>query len=169
VKPAIVVQRYGRAISGGAELHARHIAEHLARHAEVDVLTTYASDYMTWRNEPGPAHERINGIPVRRFHVEHERDLVAFSRRSARVFQNRHSLADELRWLDAEGPTSPALVNHIAAHAESYDFCLFFSYRYYQAYHGARAAASRAVLYRRRNAIDDRPGDVSAAFRAFAL
>jgi glycosyltransferase involved in cell wall biosynthesis len=62
------------------------------------------------------------------------------------VFQNRHSLADELRWLDAEGPTSPALVNHIAAHAGSYDFCLFFSYRYFQAYHGARAAAGRAVL-----------------------
>jgi len=146
VKLAVVVQRYGQTISGGAELHARYIAEHLAPHAEVDVLTTYASDYVTWRNEPGPAHEHIHGIPVRRFHVEHERDLVAFSRHSARVFQNRHSLADELRWLDAEGPTSPALVNHIARHAESYDFCLFFSYRYYQAYHGARAAAGRAVL-----------------------
>jgi glycosyltransferase involved in cell wall biosynthesis len=146
VKLAVVVQRYGQAINGGAELHARYIAEHLARHAEVDVLTTYARDYVTWRNEPGPAHERINGIPVRRFHVRHERDLLAFSRQSTRVFQQQHSLADELRWLEAEGPASPALVNHIAAHAESYDFCLFFTYRYYQAYHGARAAASRAVL-----------------------
>ena len=146
MKLAVVVQRYGQAISGGAELHARYIAEHLARHAEVDVLTTYASDYVTWRNEPGPAHERINGIPVRRFHVKHERDLLAFSRHSARVFENSHSLGDELRWLDAEGPTSPALVNHIAAHADAYDFYLFFSYRYYQAYHGARAVASRAVL-----------------------
>lgn len=146
MKLAVVVQRYGQAINGGAELHARYIAEHLARHAEVDVLTTYASDYVTWRNEPGPAHERINGIPVRRFHVEHERDLLAFGRQSAHVFQKRHSLADELRWLDTEGPTSPALVNHIAEHGKSYDFCLFFSYRYYQAYHGARAAAARAVL-----------------------
>jgi glycosyltransferase involved in cell wall biosynthesis len=146
VKLAIVVQRYGQAINGGAELHARYIAEHLARHAEVDVLTTYASDYVTWRNEPGPPQERINGIPVRRFHVQHERDLLAFSRQSAQVFEKQHSLVDELRWLDAEGPTSPALVNHIAAHAELYDFCLFFSYRYYQAYHGARAAAGRAVL-----------------------
>ena len=42
VKLAVVVQRYGQAINGGAELHARYIAEHLARHAEVDVLTTYA-------------------------------------------------------------------------------------------------------------------------------
>ena len=43
VKLAIVVQRYGPAINGGAELHARYIAEHLARHAEVEVLTTCAT------------------------------------------------------------------------------------------------------------------------------
>ena len=51
VKLAIVVQRYGPAINGGAELHARYIAEHLARHADVEVLTTCATDYVTWRNE----------------------------------------------------------------------------------------------------------------------
>ena len=31
VKLAVVVQRYGQAINGGAELHARYIAEHLAQ------------------------------------------------------------------------------------------------------------------------------------------
>jgi glycosyltransferase involved in cell wall biosynthesis len=146
VKLAVVVQRYGHGINGGAELHARYVAEHLSHHAEVDVLTTFASDYITWRNERGPASEQINGVPVRRFPVEHERDLLTFSRHSSRVFEQPHSLADELRWLDAEGPTSPSLVSHIAAHAITYDFCLFFSYRYYQAYHGARAAPGRAVL-----------------------
>jgi hypothetical protein len=40
VKLAIVVQRYGADINGGAELHARYIAEHLAKHVEVEVLTT---------------------------------------------------------------------------------------------------------------------------------
>ena len=37
MKLAIVVQRYGLEINGGAELHARYIAEHLARHTEVEV------------------------------------------------------------------------------------------------------------------------------------
>jgi glycosyltransferase involved in cell wall biosynthesis len=146
VKLAVVVQRYGQAINGGAELHARYVAEHLAAHADVEVLTTYASDYVTWRNEPLPEHERINGVPVRRFRVDYERDLLAFSRRSRDVFEHRHSLSDELKWLESEGPTSTALVRHIAEHAASYDFCLFFSYRYYHAYHGVRAAADRAVL-----------------------
>ena len=54
VKLAVVVQRYGADINGGAELHARYVAEHLARHAEVEVLTTCARDYVTWRNELPP-------------------------------------------------------------------------------------------------------------------
>jgi glycosyltransferase involved in cell wall biosynthesis len=146
VKLAVVVQRYGRHINGGAELHARYIAEHLARHAEVEVLTTHASDYVTWRNEPGPAAEQVNGILVHRFPVDHERDLIAFSEQSKHVFERPHSWADELRWLDIEGPTSHALISHLAAHGRQYRFCLFFSYRYYQAYHGARAVSDRAVL-----------------------
>jgi len=146
VKLAVVVQRYGPAINGGAELHARYIAEHLARHAEVEVLTTCATDYVTWRNDLPPGTETVNGVSVRRFRVKHERDPLIFGRRSERVFERPHSLGDELDWLDAEGPTSPALVEHLRNHGDTYDFCIFFSYRYYHAYYGARATAARALL-----------------------
>lgn len=146
MKLAIVVQRYGLAINGGAELHARYIAERLARRADVEVLTTCALDYVTWRNELPAGVEQVNGLPVRRFRVKRERDPIAFGRSSARVFDEQHSLSDELAWLDAEGPTSPALVEYIAKHAADYDFLIFFSYRYYHAYHGIRAAAARAIL-----------------------
>jgi glycosyltransferase involved in cell wall biosynthesis len=146
VKIAVVVQRYGQSVNGGAELHARYIAEHLARHGQVEVLTTCATDYVTWRNELPAGVEQVNGVPVRRFKVKHERDPLVFGKRSDRVFEQRHSLGDELDWLDAEGPTSPALVDYIAKHAADYDFCLFFSYRYYHAYYGSRAAGSRAIL-----------------------
>ena len=146
MKLAVVAQRYGQAINGGAELHARYIAEHLAKHAEVDVLTTCATDYVTWRNELPPGVERVNGVAVRRFPVKHERDPTLFGRRSTRVFERRHSLNDELAWLDAEGPASSALIDYIRRSHAAYDYCLFFSYRYYHAYHGARAAAPRAIL-----------------------
>jgi glycosyltransferase involved in cell wall biosynthesis len=146
VKLAVVVQRYGAAINGGAELHARYVAERLARHADVEVLTTCASDYVTWRNELRPGVETINGIPVRRFPVRHARDAGRFGRWSARVFDETHSVGDELAWLDAEGPSSPRLIRYLAASRERYDHFLFFSYRYYHAYHGARAVADRAVL-----------------------
>ena len=146
MKVAVVVQRYGPSVNGGAELHARYVAEHLARHGEVEVLTTCARDYVTWRNELEPGVEQVNGIPVRRFRVKHERDPLLFGKRSDRVFEQRHSLGDELDWLDAEGPTAPALVDYVAKNAADYDYCLFFSYRYYHAYYGARAAGARAIL-----------------------
>jgi glycosyltransferase involved in cell wall biosynthesis len=146
VKVAVVVQRYGQAINGGAELHARYIAEHLARHGEVEVLTTCAADYVTWRNELEPGVGQVNGIPVRRFRVKHERDPRLFAKRSDRVFEQAHSLGDELDWLDAEGPTSPALVDYVAKHSAEYEYYLFFSYRYHHAYYGTRAAGGRAIL-----------------------
>jgi len=146
VKIAVVVQRYGVGINGGAELHARYIAEHLTRHAEVEVLTTCATDYVTWRNDLPAGAEQVNGLAVRRFPVKHERDPRVFAKRSDRVFEQRHSLGDELDWLDAEGPTITALIDYLDTHGGDYDFCLFFSYRYYHAYHGARAARGRAVL-----------------------
>ena len=146
MKLAVVVQRYGLAITGGAELHARYLAQHLARHADVEVLTTCAADYVTWRNELTPGVETVNGVRVRRFRVRHERNPRVFGRLSQRVFDQPHSFNDELDWLDAEGPTAPALIDYLARNLNTYDYCIFFSYRYYHAYHGVRATASRAIL-----------------------
>ena len=146
MKLAIVVQRYGADINGGAELHARYIAERLSRHATVEVLTTCARDYVTWKNELPAGTETVNGVTVRRFPVSHERVPDEFGRRSHRVFDKTHSIADELRWLESEGPASPALVSHIAAAASEFDFVILFSYRYYHAWHLARRLPGKAVL-----------------------
>jgi glycosyltransferase involved in cell wall biosynthesis len=146
VKLAVVVQRYGQAVNGGAELHARYIAEHLARHHDVEVLTTCATDYVTWKNELPAGVDRVNGVAVRRFAVKHERNPLLFGKRSERVFAEAHSIGEELEWLDAEGPASPALVDYIASQSTAFDYFIFFSYRYYHSYHGVRAAGGRAVL-----------------------
>jgi len=146
VKLAIVVQRYGPGVNGGAELHARYVAERLAKHATVEVLTTCATDYVTWRNELPAGVETLNGVTVRRFKVKHERDPLVFGRLQDLVFEQTHSIADELDWLDAEGPTSPALIGYVSKHGAQFDFCIFFSYRYYHAYYGVAAVPSRAIL-----------------------
>ena len=147
MKVAIVVQRYGADINGGAEQHARYVAEHLARHVQVEVLTTCAHrDYISWKNEFPPGREVIHGIPVHRFPVAVERNPVEFAKWSEKVFSEPHSLRDELAWLDSEGPTSPALIDHIKAHEADYDFFIFFSFRYHHSYHGARAVPSKAIV-----------------------
>jgi glycosyltransferase involved in cell wall biosynthesis len=146
VKLAVVVQRYAADIGGGAELHARYIAERLSRHAQVEVLTTCARDYVTWKNEFDAGETTVNGIRVRRFPVRHPRDPDHFGRMSRLVFDRTHSLQDELRWLESEGPTSDALVAYVREHRDDFDFFIFFSYRYYHAWHGARAVPGKAVL-----------------------
>jgi glycosyltransferase involved in cell wall biosynthesis len=146
MKLVIVVQRYGAGINGGAELHARYVAERLSAHADVRVLTTCARDYLTWRNEWAPGEERVNGIPVERFAVARERDPVDFRDRSVRLFRDRHSVHDELRWLESQGPTSPPLLKRLARVADECDFVLLFSVRYSPAFYGSRFASHKAVL-----------------------
>ena len=133
-------------MNGGAELHARYIAERLARHANVEVLTTCARDYITWRNELPPGTDSVNGLSVKRFKVSRERNPSDFGKLSQHVFGELHSIADELKWLQAEGPTSPELIDYLLQDTNRYDYVIFFSYRYYHAYHGIRVIPQRAIL-----------------------
>jgi glycosyltransferase involved in cell wall biosynthesis len=143
---AFVVQRYGLDIAGGAEYHCRLVAEHMAHHAEVEVLTTCAADYITWTNQYPEGLETLNGISVRRFRVKRPRDIVRFAAWSDVVAAPGHGEAEELRWLEEEGPFSPRLVRDIERRRDDFDFFIFFSYRYYTTYHGVRAAGDRALL-----------------------
>ena len=143
---AVVVQRFGADINGGAEQHARYVAERLARHHEVEVLTTCARDYVSWANELPAGLDDVHGVPVRRFPVARERDVTVFARRQEAVFYRQHSIQDEHAWLDAEGPASPALLRHVRESRQAYDWFIFFSYRYWHAFHGSRAVADRALL-----------------------
>lgn len=146
MKIAIVVQRYGAEISGGAELHARYIAELLAPRMAVRVFTTCARDYLTWRNEYPAGTAEVNGVPVERFRVARERDAEAFGHASRRVFGRVHTVQEEIEWLWSQGPVCPALVARLRRIARQFDFVLLFSLRYFPTYYGARAVADRAIL-----------------------
>ena len=146
MKLAVVVQRYAADIGGGSELHARYIAEHLSAHADIRVLTTCAREYVSWKNEYPAGPDQINGVPVERFMVTRAREPRDFARRSALVFDEMHSVADELEWLDSQGPVSPALIERVRQARDECDFVLLFSLRYHTAFHGARAAGTKAVL-----------------------
>jgi glycosyltransferase involved in cell wall biosynthesis len=143
---AFVVQRYGLEIDGGAELHCRWIAEHMKKYCDVEVLTTRAYDYITWQNHYPEGKEEVNGIPVRRFPVIRPRDPERFGRIQNHILENEHRVEDELRWLEEEGPFSPALIDHIREHAGDFDYFIFFSYRYYHSYWGISALPHKSIL-----------------------
>lgn len=145
-KVGIVVQRYGIEINGGAEYHARLIAEKIRGDVEVEVFTTTALDYVTWEHHYPAGICKINGIPVHRFTVERERDPHRFGQIQARVFEQEHSMEDEMRWLEEEGPLVPKLLDTLQTRATEFDWFIFFSYRYYHSWHGISRFRDKTIL-----------------------
>jgi glycosyltransferase involved in cell wall biosynthesis len=145
-KMGIVVQRYGLEINGGAEYHARLIAEKMAQHLEVEVFTSTAHDYITWEPFYPEGCERINHIPVNRFPVKKCRDPQTFGQIQHLIFEKEHTLADELQWMEEQGPYMPDLLDTLEKRAEEFDYYLFFSYRYYHSYWGVKRFKEKAVL-----------------------
>lgn len=143
---AIVVQRYGVEITGGAELHARLVAEHLAPRHAVTVLTTCARDYVTWRNEYSRGQCSVNGIQVYRFPVRRPRRPERFGRLQQRVFHRPHSLKEAGAWMDSQGPFSPRLLRWVTANRDAFDYFLCFSYRYWTTFHTMTAIHGKGIL-----------------------
>jgi glycosyltransferase involved in cell wall biosynthesis len=141
-----VVQRYGAEILGGSEYHCRLIAERLAARHEVEVLSTCARDYITWKNDYPEGVDRVRGVTVRRFANAHTRDLEAFNRYSDWIFSNPHSRADEMKWLEMQGPWCPALLDYLGRHHRSYDALIFFTYLYAPTVQGLEIDPSRSIL-----------------------
>ena len=146
MKIGMVVQRYGPEVLGGSEHLCRLVAERLSAHHEIEVLTTCARDYVTWRNEYPEGADRIRGVTVRRFATSRTRDLESFNRLSDRIFGNAHSRSDELEWLAQQGPWSPALVDHLRRQQHQYDVLVFFTYLYAPTVVGLEVNPAKSVL-----------------------
>lgn len=146
MKLGFVVQRYGTEILGGSEYHCRLIAERLAERHQVEVLTTCARDYITWKNEYPDSPDRIRGVTVRRFANAGTRDIASFNRHSDWIFNHAHTRDDELEWLKQQGPWCPALIEYLERHHASYDALVFFTYLYAPTVLGLQIAPGRSVL-----------------------
>jgi len=155
---AVVVQRYGASILGGAETLAAVLAGILARHHEVEVLSTTAREYHEWRNVLPVGVTEEDGVRVRRFAVARGREPAwgVLNRLLHDGFQSsefavlpeavRTAHAQRLRaWPDAlqeafirgQGPHVPDLYAHLRA--TEYDRVVFVTYLYPTTYDGLAA------------------------------
>jgi glycosyltransferase involved in cell wall biosynthesis len=159
---AIVVQRYGAEIIGGAEAHARAIAQKLVERYDVDVLTTCAKDNRHWSMDYPSGESSDGSIRVLRF-PQNPRGSVWRRRtdwkvaRLAKKAQRGEvsppfvSASDslskrELDWLAAQGPESKALIEHLDRHRSQYAAVIVYSLRYWTAVHATLVAAEKSIL-----------------------
>ncbi len=143
-----VVQRYGDEVNGGAEVHARQLAEHVAQYTdhEVEVATTKAIDYVTWRNEYENDEDIVNGLKVHRFPVVNERVQEKFNKISEKVAAGQANADEQEKWMKLQGPECPALIEWLKANKDNYDRFVFLTYLYYTTYYGLQAVGKKAVL-----------------------
>lgn len=144
---ALVNQRYGAEVNGGSEYYTRQLAEHLTDLYDVEVLTTKALDYTAWDNYYQRDTEIIHGVAVRRFTVSKPRNILKmkiFSRlQRCLPFGAKYW---GCRWVDAQGPYVPDLVQYIKEHKDDYAAIIFVTYLYYPTVKGLPQAADRSIL-----------------------
>ena len=161
---ALVVQRYGEEINGGAEALVRMLAERLKARFDVEVLTSCALDYSTWAMHYPPGGSDVCGVRVLRFAHPLRNDvgrarvplvhklrfkLRALLRRlpGAQVAAPRgDSFYDGRDFLRRQGPHCEGLLQHLRGSAKRYDAVIFFTALYEPATLGVEAFGRRSVL-----------------------
>ncbi|MCD4784685.1 MAG: glycosyltransferase family 4 protein [Candidatus Eremiobacteraeota bacterium] len=146
MKIAFVVQRYGLEVNGGAELLARWLAEHLLKYFDIDIITTTAMDYNTWKPHYPEGKSEINGVTIHRFNVSKPRNMFYFDLLSKFVFHLGHPAFLEKAWMDAQGPYCPDMIEFIKKNYDNYDIFLFITYLYAHTHMGLPAAEGKVVL-----------------------
>ena len=168
-KVAIVVQRYGAEVNGGAEYHAKILAEQLTVRYDIEVLSSCAKDYHSWADEYAEGTVEINGVMVRRFKVNHPRNkrkvhllLKKLNKRTLLQqalrglgaldkFERLFSLEDNFKelgdqWSKEQGPYTPELLTYLQKNEHKYDALIFFTYLYYPTFFGLRIAPHKSIL-----------------------
>ena len=155
---ALVVQRYGDVV-GGAELLARQYAEKLNAEPNInlEVLTTTALDYVSWKNHFREGETTISGVRVLRFRTNYSRNIFIFrtfhhlTYRVLKYFNLHFAGRGWLRpferiWYFLQGPNSKELISYIKENSAGYDGFIFVTYLYAPTVFGLPLVADRSIL-----------------------
>jgi len=145
-KIGVVIQRYGADITGGSESHCRSIVNRLKQFADVEIITTCARDYVSWRNEYAEGTEQVDGVPVHRFKTDRVRRQRKFDALSQHLYTHPHSYFDEVDWMVQQGPYAPGMFQFLKRRAADYDAVIFYTYLYPTTFLGLQYVPHKSIL-----------------------
>ncbi len=145
-KIGVVIQRYGAEITGGSESHCRSIVNRMKQFADVEIITTCAKDYVSWRNEYAEGTEQVDGVPVHRFKTDRQRRQRKFDALSQHLYTHPHSYFDEVDWMVQQGPYAPGMFQFLKGRAADYDVVIFYTYLYPTTFLGLQYVPHKSIL-----------------------
>lgn len=161
---ALVVQRFGEGLLGGAESHAASMLAALAPHHDITVLTSCARDAGSWAMDYPPGESQERGLRVLRFAhpLRNEGGRAKVPRRHKLRFHLRAAfdamhavrvpapqgddLLDGHEFLRRQGPACAELVAFLRERRERFDAVVFFTALYHPTAEGLPAWGRRSVL-----------------------
>ena len=168
-KLGIIVQRYGQQVNGGAEVHARMIAEKLSAKYDITVLTSRALDNHTWKPVLREGETTENGIRIIRFNHPPKPDgkrihRIDRSYRGRLLYQKFYRFlgepgwylrlfprakrreADGTQWLETIGPSTFDLITYLKKNQDDYAAYIFLTYIYYPTSVGLLSVPHKSLL-----------------------
>ena len=145
---ALVCNRFGEGVAGGAELVMAELGRGLSERGwNVDVITSAARDLYTWKNELPEGTSEEDGLRVKRF-----RTVIGDDRRARNRIGNLIGsgapvpLADQYRWMNA-GVRVPGMHEYLVDHSSEYRALLFAPYLFWTTFACAEIAPERTILH----------------------
>lgn len=157
-KICIVAQRAGKDILGGSEGYALKLGEVLSSVYNVDIITTTAKEYTTWRNYYKEGTEILSdNLRIKRFNVDCERDEnwqnianSIFKNLKTELFSSLDGeikkeeikkirtlpLGIQIEFILFQGPTSFELLDYIKHIQDEYYRIIFMTYLYFPTFFG---------------------------------
>ena len=101
---------------------------------------------MTWKNHYKSGLSSINGISIRRFETDFERDVDKFNAISNKVLLGPHSIDEEIQWMKMQGPYSTSLLHFLKENKNGYDVFIFITYLYATTFFGLPLVSDKSIL-----------------------
>ncbi len=143
-KLLFIIQRYGKEVNGGAEDYVRQYANHLLPYYDIDVYTSTAKNYDTWKKYYHSGKTNLDGVNV--YYFNSPKRKVIRQSISMSLLEKNNNRQNGFKFLKRQGPYIKQINRKIKKNYDKYQAILCFCYLYYPTYASIILAKEKGIL-----------------------